>query len=113
MNEHCYLNHGGLMKTFSSVYPQATFDGILTNFEAFIPGIYKRGLIKILLHRSFRLCCNYKNLQPEIETWLRFKHNSYTQNFLNYCVKTFLNKSFIQKDLSFIVSNKKELWFAI
>ena len=46
-------------KFVTSVYPKPTFSGVFTNFESFIPDIYKRGLIETLLHRSFRLCSNY------------------------------------------------------
>ena len=33
----------------TSVYREPTFSGVFTNFESFIPGIYKRGLIETLL----------------------------------------------------------------
>ena len=52
----------------TSVYRKPTFSGVFTNFESFIPDIYKRGLIETLLHRSFRLCSNYENFHLEIET---------------------------------------------
>ena len=55
-------------KFVTSVYCKPTFSEILTNFESFIPDICKRGLIEILLHRSFRLCSNYENLHRETET---------------------------------------------
>ena len=50
-------------KFVTSVYRKPTFTGVFTNFESFIPDIYKRGLIETLLHRSFRLCSNYENFQ--------------------------------------------------
>ena len=46
-------------KFVTSVYRKPTFTGVFTNFESFIPDIYKRGLIETLLHRSFRLCSNW------------------------------------------------------
>ena len=36
-------------KFMTSVYREPTFSGVFTNFESFIPGIYKRGLIETLL----------------------------------------------------------------
>ena len=48
-------------KFVTSVYRKAAVSGIFTNFESFVPDIYKNGLIKTLLHRSFRLCSDYKN----------------------------------------------------
>ena len=70
--------------------------------------MHKRGLIETLLDRSFRLCSSYENFHRETETLkLIFKHNSYPQNFVNQCIKTFLNKLFIKKDLNFMVSERE------
>ena len=100
-------------KFVTSVYRKPTFSGIFTNFESFILEMHKRGLIETLLHRSFRLCSSYKNFHQEIETLKSiFKHNNYPQNFLNQCIKKFLNKLSIKKDLNFMVP-KRELNFVL
>ena len=96
-------------KFVTSVYRKPTFSGIFTNFESFIPEMHKRGLIETLLHRCFRLCSSYENFHWEIETLKSiFKHNNYPQNFVNQCIKKFLSKVFIKKELNFMVP-KKEL----
>ena len=96
-------------KFVTSVYRKPTFTGVFSNFESFIPDIYKRGLIETLLHRSFRLCSNYENFHREIETLKSIlKHNSYPHNLVNHCIKKFLNKLFVQRGLNFMVS-KREL----
>ena len=93
----------------TSVYRKPTFSGVFTNFESFIPDIYKRGLIETLLHRSFRLCSNYENFHWEIETLKSIlKRNSYPHNLVNHCIKKFLNKLFVQRDLNFTIP-KREL----
>ena len=75
--------------------------------------MHKRGLIETLLHRSFRLCSSYKGFHRETETLNSiFKHNNSLQNFLNQCIKKFLNKLFIKKDLNFMVP-KRKLTFAL
>ena len=72
----------------------------------------KCGLIETLLHRSFKLCSSYENFHRKIETLKSiFKHN-YPQNFVNECIKKFLNKLFIKKDLNFMVP-KRELAFVL
>ena len=84
-------------KFVTSVYRKPTFTGVFTNFQSFLPDIYNRGLIETLLHRSFRLCSNYENFHHEIETLKSIlKHNSYPHNLVNHCIKTFLNKLFVQ-----------------
>ena len=98
-------------KFVTSVYHKPTFSGVFTNFESFIPEMHKRGLLETLLHRSFRLCSSYENFHREIETLKSiFKHNNYPQNFVNQCIKKFLNKLFIKKDLNFMFP-KRELTF--
>ena len=91
-------------KFVTSVYCKPTFSGVFTNFESFIPDIYKRGLIETLLHRSFRLCSNYENFHREIETLKSIsKHNSYPHNLVNHRIKKFFNKLFVQRNLIFKV----------
>ena len=70
--------------------------------------MHKRGLIETLFHRSFRLCSSYENFNQEIETLKSvFKHNNYSQNFVNQCIKKFSNKIFIKKKLNFVVPKRK------
>ena len=97
----------------TSVYYKPTFSDVFTNFESFMPDIHKRGLIETLLHRSFRLCSSYKNFHQETDTLKSiFTLNNYPQNFVNQCIKKYLNKLFIKRDLNFIVP-KKELTFVL
>ena len=75
--------------------------------------MHKRGLIETLLNRSFRLCSSYENFHREIKTLKSiFKHSNYPQNFVNQCIKKFLNKLFIKKGLNFMVP-KGELTFIL
>ena len=75
--------------------------------------MHKGGLTETLLHRSFRLCSSYKNFHQEMKTLKSiFKHNNYPKNFVNQCIKKFLNKLFIKKDLNFMVP-KRELTFVL
>ena len=98
---------------FTEVYRKSIFSGVFTSFESFIPIMHKRGLIETLLHRSFRLCSSYENFHREIQTLKAiFKRNNYPQNFLNQCIKFFLNKLFIKKDFNLMVL-KKELLFVL
>ena len=52
----------GSNKFVTSVCCKPTFSGVFKNFESFIRDIYKCRLIETLLHRSCRLCSNYKEL---------------------------------------------------
>ena len=47
-------------KFVTSVYRKLTFSGVFTNYENFISTYQKRGLLHILLDRSFSICCDFK-----------------------------------------------------
>ena len=59
--------------------------------------------------RAFKLCSNFEIFHQEI-IFLKdiFKRNGYPSNFIDKCVKTFLDKIFIEKNV-FSVAQKKEL----
>ena len=93
----------------TSVDRKPTFSGVFTNFDSYIPLSYKSGSISSLLYRAFKLCSNFDIFQQEI-TFLKviFKRNGYPSNFIDKCVKTILDKMFIEKKV-FSVEQKKEL----
>ena len=76
-------------KFVTSVYRKPTFSGVFTNYESFIPTYQKRGLLHTLLHRSFSICCDH------LKTILI--KNNYPLNFIDTCIKSFLNKLYTPK----------------
>ena len=95
-------------KLMTSVYCKPTFSGIFTNFESFIPDIYKCRVTETLLHKSFRLCSHYENFHQEMETLKSILNTIVIPYFVNHCIKIFLNKLSIQWDFNF-VAPKREL----
>ena len=93
----------------TSVYRKPTFSGVFTNFDSYTSLSCKSGLISSLLYRGFKLRYNFEIYHPEI-IFLKdiFKINTYPSNFIDKCVKTFLDKIFIEKKV-FSVAQKKEL----
>ena len=45
-------------------YHKATYTGLLLNFKSFTSFSYKISLIKCLIDRSFKICSNWKTLNP-------------------------------------------------
>ena len=43
-------------KFITTVYRKPTFRGVYTNFESFLPILYKFGMIYILAYRCFKMC---------------------------------------------------------
>ena len=82
----------------TSVYRKPTFSGVFTNYESFIPTYQKRGLLRTLLHRSFSICCDFKTFHFEIDHLKTILiKNNYPLNFIDSCIKSFLNKLYTRK----------------
>ena len=85
-------------KFVTSVYRKPTFSGVFTNYEGFIPTYQKKGLLHSLLYRSFSICCDFKTFHFVIDhlKTILIKHN-YPLNFIDSCIKSFLNKLYTHK----------------
>ena len=55
----------------STVHRKATFSGVYTHFESFMPETYQRGLISTLLYRAHAISSSYKSLHEEVENLKR------------------------------------------
>ena len=81
-------------KFFTNVYRKKTFSGVYTNFDSFIPETYKTDLIKSLVFRCFNLCSDFHEIN--ILKGILYKNN-YPRDFLDKCIKEFLDKVLTQK----------------
>ena len=75
------------------IYRKPTFSGVYLNFNSYVPEIYKKGLINCLIYRIYKLCSNWSIIHDEIS---KIKNilvkNKYPLNFINFCIKSFLDK---------------------
>ena len=46
-------------KFTTTVYRKPTFSGVYSNFESFLPSVYKFGMVYTLVCRCFRICSNW------------------------------------------------------
>ena len=99
MNNLCFLDIKIVREnnTFTtSVYHKPTFSGVFTNFESFIPNLYKYTLIFTLLHIAFKLCSNFELFHQEIENLKNIcRKNGYPVSFANFCIKKYLSNWYI------------------
>ena len=47
-------------KFTTTIYRKPTFSGVYSNFESFLPLVYKFGMVYTLVYRYFRICSNTK-----------------------------------------------------
>ena len=81
----------------TSIDRKPIFIEVLTNFESFLPISYKHNLASTLLHRGFMICSSYRTLHFEILKLKQiFRSNGYPKNFIDRCIKMYLDKVFIK-----------------
>ena len=96
-------------KFMTSVYRKSTFSGVFTNSGSFTPKSYKYNLLFTLLHRAFKLCSNVGRFHQEIDKLKTiFENNGYPKSFVDFCIKKYLDKVFIKKEVV-LKASKKEL----
>ena len=94
----------------TSIFRKATFSGVFTNYDSFIFDTYKIGLVHTLLFRFFKICSSMENFLIEVEH-LRsiFKSSNYPANIIEQCIKKFLDKLYVPKQIVTTVP-KRELF---
>ena len=75
---------------------------------------YKKGLIHNLLFHAYNICADYVTLHNEIE-FLKsiWQTNSFPLFFIDNCIKKFLDKLFIKRNISSEVSKKREVFICL
>ena len=92
---------------FTNIYHKVTVSGVFTNFESFIPVSCKPNFIFTLLFKAFQLYSNFKLFHQEILNLKDIsKRNGYPVNFIDVCIKRFLNNIFIDKKIHALAPKK-------
>ena len=92
----------------TSVYRKPTFSGVYTNYNSFLPDIYKTGLVRTLLFRLFTICSDWNLIHREIEH-LRsvMRKNAYPDRLIDGVVKRFLQRVIVGKEVDTTVEAKE------
>ena len=92
------------------MYSKPTFSGVFTNFKSFIATVYKFGLVYILLHRCLNITSSYQKFHNEISSLKQIlKLNGYSTQFIDRCIKQFLQKLYVTKAIHDTVNKKQPL----
>ena len=76
-----------------TVYRKPTHSGVFTHFLSFIPFQYKRGLVRTLFDRAFKICSSWNLFHIEVENIVRMLSlNGYSKNFTYSVIKKELEK---------------------
>ena len=80
-------------KFSTSVHRKDTFSGVFTNYTAFMPEVYKKGLISTLLYRAYMINSSLIGMHDEVEKLKTiFRKNGYPISFIDNCIFKFFNK---------------------
>ena len=94
----------------TSMYRKNTFTGLLMNFHSFTPSSYKKGLIKTLVDRVFRINSSWIGFDKDIKTLEKIlQKNEYLPRQINKIVMNYLNSKFekSEKDQGTNNSNRR------
>ena len=97
----------------ASVYHKPTFSGVYSNFNSFIHGQYKIGLIFTLLFRTLSIVFEFSRFHMELshlEEILR--KNAFPIKLVENCIETLLNKIFLHTPVA-LTGEKKEFFISI
>ena len=88
--------NGLLLRFFHKI----TFCGVFTNCNSFIFDTSKIDLVHTILFQFFKICSSMENFHIEVEL-LRsiFKCNNYPVNIIDQCIKKFLDKLYVPKQI--------------
>ena len=76
-------------------YHKSTYTGRLLNFKSFTSFSYKISLFKCLIHRSFKICNNWKSFHNDIENInSNLMKNAYLPFLINKVIKKYVDYKF-------------------
>ena len=82
----------------TSVYRKSTFTGLLQNYNSFVPFTYKKGLIKTLIDRTFRLNNIWVGFHLDLEKLkVILQKNEYPPKLIDKSAYRYLSKKIINK----------------
>ena len=53
-------------KLTTTIYQKPTISGVYSNFESFLPSVYKFGMVYTLVYRYFRICSNWTQFHTKL-----------------------------------------------
>ena len=91
----------------TSVCRKPTFSGVCTHFDSFLQFNYKFGTVYILAYRFYQICSNCTKLHTEFVCLKEFfLKTGYPENFINKCLKRFMDNMHIVKETTLKVEKK-------
>jgi hypothetical protein len=79
----------------TSLYRKPTFTGLYLRWDSYVPKQYKRGLVKCLINRAWRICSCLDGFCQEVKVIKSIlANNGYPQNFVENIVTKFTKSKF-------------------
>ena len=82
-------------KFSTTIYRKPTFSGVYSNFERFLPSVYKFGMLYTLVYRCLCICSEWKKFHSELTL---LKKISCKNGYPEKCFKKFLDDIHLVKE---------------
>lgn len=77
----------------TSLYRKPTFSGVYTNFNSFLPELYKQSLVSTLMFRIYTICSSWELINKEVTNLRKIlRGNAYPATLLDKLIKTFFSR---------------------
>ena len=97
----------------TSVCQKPTFTGLYTNFNSFLPFIFKKGFLFTLLNPYFNICSSYVTFSSQLNFFKKiFLLNGYPEKLIDYCIRSYLDKIFSPRP-KISLTPKKVIYFCL
>ena len=94
----CHKNMKFTSEAEVDVYRKPTVSRVYTNYNSFLPQIYKSGLIRTLLFRLYTICSDWNMVHKEIEHLKSvMKRNAYPERLIDSTIHQFLDHLFTKR----------------
>ena len=82
----------------TSIYRKPTFSGVYTNYDSYLPTIYKQSLVSTLLFRAYTICSNWNLVSCEMNNIKSIMlKNGYPESFIDRLISSFISKLYSKK----------------
>ena len=91
----------------TTIYRKATYTGLLTKWQSFIPESYKASVVSTMVYRAIKICSSFKLMHDEFEFIKNISvKNGYPKKFIESQIKKTLDRYYQKSDKTKVYSQE-------
>ena len=91
----------------TTIYRKATYTGLLTKWQSFVPKSYKVSVVSTMVYRAIKICSSFKPMHDEFEFIKNISvKNGYPKKFIESQIKKTLDRYYQKSDKTKVYSQE-------